>query len=1157
MKKTLCLFLLHCLTMSYGNIPSEPKFIDDGKPTAKISLLPKEQTPVIEGAISDKEWSRAIKLSGFARKPASRGLVRDQTGFVYLSADKDYIYVAVLTSTPNDDTGGGLRTMAKKRDSDVSRDDSVEVAIVSDRDPVKVYHFILNSQKTLFDRTVNSSNGIADTGYNIKNLKVESRVGSLWWHLEMRIPRSQVGSPKDFIKINVARNWTGIGSSAISATTSHTNPADMIKLDFTNKATPVLRLNELGAPWNGIWQVECEVDNVTPANPAVLSVAIHSHGYLHGKPSVLKAEKFESKKFTSAGKISFKKLLNNTLVHSLSVVLTDGKNGEIIAKRVLYARKQGQRETRYPYSATREIPGGGTIGCRQYPGYNKAILEIFPGAGQQLKNVRVICRNPEGKIQKVQAKPMRELWCAEIAVGPTPGKYSCTLEITDKSKKVNSFKDLFTLEKREFVWENNKLGCEKIIIPPFEPIKVDGNTVSTIQRQHKINGWGLFDSVQSKGRELLSSAIGFDAVIDGKPVTFDGKSGKITVNDGGHDATLSGVAQSGSFSIKNSAKMEYDGLLWNRLDFDNPQGQRIDRLTLKIPLKAEEAKLFHAVADTIRKNPAGSIPAGNGVVWDGSTLPRAITHGHRMLHPQFVPYFWFGTEERGICFMMNSSFGTRLKKNQSAVRLVRREKEVVLEVDLINEPTVVKSGEGPQFGLLATPVKPLMPEFRRIINNAYGIGVQGMDIAHTVNYRLLGFVGWFKQPWKQDYSLVKAIAEHVVDGRNSAKVRKIADDYFAKYDPEIQPVLNRFSGVDGRKNYWDYHFDSRKAYYSPTLRDYPAGKRFPMRYSDPRLITPLEETARYFLSEWAFSTVRYVFGHRSFPVRTNLDFMMYCYDLDMKNGIGAVYLDDMFIIPSDNVETVARVDRFGEVHADCGLLQLRELVKRIATLQHQYKVKPRYIQIHMTNALLLPCFSWGTSQLGWEDHYGELEFQDRYAVDNILAINLGAKLGAESVALDGIHRNVTSVKEWKNGKFLHLTRTNLAMTLPFDVKIKRRLKGKWSGYDWNCVSKIYTLLSSYGCWSDQAVFVPCYADDGALGKIPAGIMAASYRLQGKVAVILANTGEAETVQLKPDYAKLSLPAGENFYNAETGQIAEDNRVLIPRRDFMVLFSGKK
>ena len=222
----------------------------------------------------------------------------------------------------------------------------------------------------------------------------------------------------------------------------------------------------------------------------------------------------------------------------------------------------------------------------------------------------------------------------------------------------------------------------------------------------------------------------------------------------------------------------------------------------------------------------------------------------------------------------------------------------------------------------------------------------------------------------------------------------------------------------------------------------------------------------------------------------------------------------------------------------------------MSLMQHLAGVSPRLIQIHMTNCLLVPAFSFATSLLSWEDHYGENVFQKRFKLDYIRAESLGSQLGAESVALDGIKRKTSkSGEEWM-AKFKHLTRSQQALLLPAGVKIWQR--PPWppdTGVEQEELYKILGVLGRFKIWEDECEFVPFYEDDGAVSGQPSSVLIGTYRRSGKVLAIFGNlTGDEVRFQLSVDRARLKLARTAAPIDAETNSPLLDGVVTIAPYD---------
>jgi len=276
------------------------------------------------------------------------------------------------------------------------------------------------------------------------------------------------------------------------------------------------------------------------------------------------------------------------------------------------------------------------------------------------------------------------------------------------------------------------------------------------------------------------------------------------------------------------------------------------------------------------------------------------------------------------------------------------------------------------------------------------------------------------------------------------------------------------------------------------------------KYSDPTLTSEKDESVRYYASEWISRSTGYEGAVRTFLVPSSIDYVIAMYKQWTDLGLRGLYFDDMFLFPCRNPDTAG---------GSFGILEMRELVKRAAVMQYENGDKHPLLQIHMTNALLVPSFAFATSLLTWEDHYGEDLFQERFPVDYIRAESLGTQVGCEGIVLDGIKRRTVPEKEWKgaNGRFRQLTRNQHALMLPCGLTMWAR---SGAAVDIRERMELLTPLGEFRIWEPDCEFVPFWEDDGKLGKAPEGVLMSSYRRGTEMLVIIGNlTEKNQTVEL--------------------------------------------
>jgi len=1126
----------------------------DGGNRAVIPVNTPAEAPKTDGVIGVEEWGKSARFAGFIRYAEERLLVADRPGFVNVATDGSNLYIAVRTATPNNDPGGGLVTLAKEHDGEVYNDDSVEVALIPDSGPQRCFHLIVNSAGVIFDRLVDYRPERHDIAWNCPDINVGSTTRSGWWELELKIPFASIGNPGKSIKLNVARNWQGIGPSALVPTTSHMDPVKMIALSWEKNA-PAVQVNELGALGEGAWNVNVGLSHVPEGKAVTLAMLLRSHVWEQENGKSVRHDTtgiFEEKTFSASGSLKGSYTAPTRDLHSLNVLAKEAATGQILYSRTFFARK-GAEVGDIPPTVEADLAGCGHVQCFYYPGYNRASVVVLPQDSLTVKEMKV---GIGGKT--VKAGRQNKKYKAGLAVPKKEGVYSVDVTVVLADGTEKKFTNAVSLTKKVFPWQDNRRGTAKVILPPFKPITAKGNELGVILRRYRINNSGLLDALTALDRELLAGPMRYELVSGGKTYACGGSAPSIKVTDKGYAADIKSksTAPDGT-RIVTRGTMEYDGFLWNEVKLDNVDGKTIDRLTLIVPLKDKEFPLFHAVtANEIRHNPSMALPEGEGLVWSGDKLHRPIRFGRPLIHPQFVPYLWLGAERRGLSWFMDTSYGLRLDEKKPAVRIIRNGGTLTMEIDFINRPVKLKNGHSFAYGFHATPVKEQDKRMRRWFQSAYPAGVEGMTTVYEVSDMVCGFQNrWSRFPYKDDYTCMESVSRVLNTGTGLGELEKAVAEWDGKHFQDLKKNFAHLPDPDQLPNrtYFDWWRGCKD--HAMLLLRKVTQPMFPMKYSDPTLVSYLEDTPKYFQTEWVSQPTGYLGAIRAYLVPSYMDYIIEGYYQELKRGIAGVYFDDMFLICCKNTDTLAKVDDEGFEHVETGLLRMRELVKRVSVMQHEMGLDPRWLQIHMTNATLVPAFSFATSLLCWEDKFGEDEFQDRFALDYTRTEDLGTQLGAEAVALDGIRRRTTDPETWKRSKFEFLTRTQLAMMLPNGIKMWQRVAPPNEGVHAPTLYAAFSMISRFETWSDDCGFVPYFEDDHAVSGVPEGVLMSSYRRPGKVMIMLGNLGEEAKMTLKLDCAKLKLPAGVKLYNAETNEEIKGGALTLPRRDFAILLAG--
>ena len=1085
--------------------------------------LAERELPKVDGNIAAHEYDEGVCIPGFLKCLPESQLVPGNEGTATFLTDGRTLYVAWRVKARNIDIGGGLDTRATQRDGAVWADDAVELTVSDESSPKRIAHFIINSIGTIYDMMTVPS-GKPDGKWNCKDIKVASRVANGWWEMEASVPFASIGRFEKGFYANAARSLQGEGAASLTAASAYIE-GPKIRFDWRKDATAV-GMSLTGVPAEGTWNPEFSVTAGKSRVKAAFSLTELLKNGDDGETL------FTDSKIIGVGETfspQFATRSRKLLRADLS--LRDEKTDELLLSRRFFAMR-GIRTSSVPASAEFDIGTVGEVAIYHYPGLNRVRCTLYPSMADSVQAVKCSVGGTTGNLRRQEDGSYSTIMPAPEAAG----RYPVSFDVQMTDGKSMCFADVWTLEKRRFEWEGHKIGLERVIVPPFKAIAGSGGVLDVIKRRYRFGGACLPASIETEGRELLVEPVRFEAVVDGKAITLDNVSSKVQTAADGYDATLEGTVAGGGLTICGKGIFEYDGFAHARYSLAGLNGRILDRLTLVVPLKDAEVPLMHVcMTDSLRYNPAGTVPAGEGEVWNSTKLKHPRKFKFRA--PQIAPYVWLGAERRGLSWFVNNTCGFRLREKESAIRLVRRGGVLRLEVDIVNEPSHLADGHSFAFGFEATPVKDADPALRKHFQTGPGQHPAGMISRQEINYVGTGFWNtWARRPYGDDWRLFEAacrLSNRAAPGDKEA-YRAILKEVIEAHDKELQEYCKPLPKIGKSTPYYLWMKGCRMS--AAAMICAPGEVVYPFKYSDPTLNWKEEESQKAYRSEWVSRPNQYTGAERNFITPTYLEYCLYYYKKQMNCGMKGIYLDDMFPMTCRNPDTECRVDSDGSVHGNFGILEMRELIKRLSVMQHLAGLSPRLIQVHMTNCLLVPSFAFATSQLSWEDHFGEDEFQKRFKDDYIRAESLGGQIGAEAVALDGIKRHAHPKEGW-DARFRFLTRTQQAILLPAGVKIW--LRPPWppdTGVHKEELFSILDVPGRFGAWEDDCTFTPYHAYDGSAGAMPQGIHVGTWRRGGGILWVFGNqTAKNIEITVIPTGERLTVPAYDLRFAQSAGK----------------------
>jgi len=540
---------------------------------------------------------------------------------------------------------------------------------------------------------------------------------------------------------------------------------------------------------------------------------------------------------------------------------------------------------------------------------------------------------------------------------------------------------------KDYLWLGNQLGTSDTVYPPYTPIQVAGSDASVVLRTYRLNGFGLWESVKSEGKELLAAPMALHVQVGSAMQTWRFQGGK-WASTAPTRAVYQAEASTPAVTVRTRSSLEYDGCMKVEMDLlPGEQAQIIDRMWLDIPIQDKEAPLLHLAAfDKMRENYAGATPHGGKITW--KKAPRGWLPSSWVAEPgtsdgvvwtcrdprpgekgtisptDFVPYLWLGGATRGIAFFAANEKGYLVDPDQNVQQIERKGEALHLRVYLVNKPSVIAAPRHLVFGLEASPTRPMPENWRNITN----IPPHGGPVVCWGGYHCAD-----KYPDAHNFKIVDAIQEVRRTG--------VADmEVFRKFDREraepwkkmweqsneewlgvcLPYFVNQARGAHNRPNqplvtYFEEHQSDIANEEWEVYQDEWRGKRFWKERTE--IVGRMQPR-----NTWTHGQHNYPSSYR--------DFCLYYANEWMKRGIGPYFDNTMPYTQYNPLTSDAYLDEKGKLHPACSIWDQRAYYKRVWTLMQQLTGQgvpyPLVYVQHTTNTMLPPINTWNTATLDIE-----------------------------------------------------------------------------------------------------------------------------------------------------------------------------------------------
>ena len=1068
----------------------------------RVPLMPK--APTVDGKVEADEWAGATRLEGFVWQGALER--RQVTGLV--GATSTHLYFGILSQLPAE---GSILADVKRDSENLVFDDSVEVWVdpTPGQESGKRFQMLANPLGFRWYKLHPYGKTPEDPSWR-GEWTVANGFHDGQWLCEVAVPVEQIAPGRKVTEgawgVNLCRNWKRDWAWSCLGGDGY-KPSE--EFTFVPDGAPAASFEQRGDPFVGDVKAALVLRNTTARPLAAQATLLLERDLM---PELKQNETLQLAPGESK-EVALQVSDRTTRKYKLTATATAGDGGaEFFSRHVEWAAAAPWQWTTkkrvippldfqfayYPYLNALRILGD-TSNLPKDAVLEELTATIRHPGGPAIRTVKfdqLRDGKQEVRVELPALSGSRATPTEEQRPGPE-GQYEIALQA--RGKNVPAAEVVKPFERTVFEWEHNSLGTSTKVYPPFTPIRVTGQRVSTVLRDHEMNGAGLWDHVVAAGQELLAGPMRWDVAVAGAPVTAAPQRWKFT-KTAEHTAVAQGGFTAGPLQGQVISTWDYDGLMRVDLTLLPSAGQQVDALTLTIPLRSDQATHYHAMGDGIRNTLYARLPAGEGVVWAAdkvacNDIPRS-----------FCSYLYLGTPVRGLCWFAENDRHWGWDPRPPSLEVARAGGQVVLRVHLLNRPEVITAPRTLTFGLLAAPVKPRLSADWRHKYRRDRYSLLGTDI----NWLSRGDCGAVYPAGKDLYlweMLKRGNREHLSD----ADIQKVVE----RGAPYFEPY-----GAERAKTF------AAHARYNLTAR---YGTKMIFYYN--RASYQLAGEFQTFQDEWCLRDWRAIGKGNGVgeiqvvPSESYIDYHLYWYgkSFDLASNQG-VYWDNWFFNGSYNTATTGAYRRpDGTVVPSTGIWGLRELAKRTFQYMNERGMLP-ITMAHMTSTGILPLLSFCTVQYDWEWKYSEGDVQYRFPREYILMVTDGELAGAWPVLLND-HGKLED-DPWTGRTFAAVCLVH-ELDCPYPAWTKT---GQQQLALFQPVDEILAQpgVQAYRYWDDRPQ--PVVADSPDLPTIV-------YAVKGKQAVfaVVSYADQDLTANLSVDPVALGFTGGYQVLDTETGQ----------------------
>ena len=854
--------------------------------------------PGIDGRYSPEEWSVGVHY-GTGLIDIRTGLSVSAQNECHVVLDSERLYACFLAPIPP----GGFRCRQTKHDSEVYTDDSFELYI----DPASaaeagsgiVYQLVVNLAGTVFDMARRHDVGQMDKGWTCEGLRVArgNWRGSIVVELSIPLASVDLSAAAGEWGLNLCRNFAITQQHTTLTGSAYNDFSRMLRCRADDRA-PSLSWRYSGEPVKGRFVLEAHLAN---PGPQPLSCTVE----LGAEPTAREGLRKSLDLAPGASETVRLDLMDSVLEFGTFSCRVSATDGTPLFRHEIPFKAEEFHEVERAFSVVKEIR------LEYYPvqgKFNVRLPDVSTAEQNRYGPTTLFIQPPDGDRRVVRVpRPRFVADTGHVTVPldiPPTGAHLVRALVQDVDGGLLHTASR-TVEKKNLAWMECKLGRDRVVVPPFTPMRYpEPAAVECWGRRYEFGHTGLPARITAAGEDVLAAPValhleaGDSATVLPTPCEFSAKDAD--------RCEFRAQLSHGSLRVGLDAWMEYDGCLWYEIVLTPAEEITIDRVALDIPIRGADS--LHAVADAIRSNSTYRfLPGDDGLLWSSKEVT------NRQVYGNFVPYVWLGNPARGLCWFADSDRGWINGAEHACVEVTRAGEVVTMRLNLIRGPYVLKEPRRIAFGLMATPTRPRLT---------------GAE-THVAAQYTASFGGFFN-------SGLVSLDPHI--SRLLLRQYASASPAFHVYTAGQQYTLG------------DPGFD----YLSDELAREPFSK-YTLGLKSRKYRLKGDAPDRYISRTVSWSPER-------------VDYALYHIDQLIDLGVRGVYLDNSYPSFTSNIQTQAGgyVREDGHVQAACHILLTREFAKRCTVLAHLKGLPQPRFSVHATDAMVIPAFAFADVFLGGE-----------------------------------------------------------------------------------------------------------------------------------------------------------------------------------------------